>query len=239
MWRRKRGRDLFRDYELRVLDLVRSGLDERGAELLDRQIASIEMIQRMFDDQDVLLYPNRRGPQRHDPAIAFPNLAKELRLATVRLAGTTGKGKVVIHVVTGHVFELDFRPSPSRLGERSSIYTTGMTLHLDPMIPDGGSVARRLLASLDRATRAEFEALIAGGNGPLMGADDVYSIHLDDGEYLMLAQLADTSLVVAPIEPARPSVRRLWPDGDPIGDYPHIRAALDDAKIEPTHGGGS
>jgi hypothetical protein len=38
------------------------------------------MVQRMFDDVDVLLYPNRRGPQRHDPTNDFANTATELRL---------------------------------------------------------------------------------------------------------------------------------------------------------------
>ncbi len=236
MWWRKRGRDLFRDYELRVIDLVRSGLDERGAALLDLQIASIEMVQRMFVDQDVLLYPNRRRPQRHDPAIAFPNRADELRLATVRLAGSNGKGKAVIHVVRGHIFEVDFRPSPKRLGERSSIRTTGITLHADPIIPDDGAGAGRLLATLDGRTRAEYEAIVAENSGTsvLSGLDDLYSIHLDDGEYLMLAQLPDTRFVVAPTHPKGVGVRRFWPDGDPIMYYPNIRAALDDAEIDPT-----
>lgn len=223
-----------------MIDLVWSGLDERGAELLDRQIESIEMVHRMFDDQDVLLYPNRRGPQRHDPAIAFPNLAKELRLATVHLAGSKGKGKVVVHVVKGHIFELNFRPSPKRLGDRSSIRTTGITFHGDPMIPDDGAGARRLLDSLHDQTRTEYAALLAETPAAdfLLGLDDVYSIHLDDGEYLMLAQLPDTSFVVAPTHRKRAGVRRFWPDGEPIAAYDSIRAALDDADVDPEHHGG-
>jgi len=43
----------------------------------------------------------------------------------------------------------------------------------------------------------------------------------------MLAQLDDTSFVVAPTDPPRPGVRRYGPDGDTLEDYPTIRAALD------------
>ncbi len=240
MWRRKRGRGLFRDYELQVIDLIRSGLDARGADLLDRQIGSTESVHRMFDDQDVLLYPNRRGPQHHDPDIAFPNVAKELRLATVRLAGSEGNGQVGIHVVHGHIFELDFRPSPKRLGGRSSIRTTGITLHADPMTPDDGAGPRRLLAQLDDRTRAEYEALTAGSPADpfLSGLEDLYSIHLEDGEYLLLAQLPDTSFVVAPTGPKRSGVYRFWPDGEAIAEYASIRAAIDDADVEPNDARG-
>jgi hypothetical protein len=107
----------------------------------------------------------------------------------------------------------------------------GVTLHVDPMLPDDGEAARRRLASMDSGTRADYERLLAD-DVPLFRSDEVYSIHLDDGEYLVLTQLEDTTYVAAPIEPSRPGVRRFWPDGDRVGDYPTIGSALDDALTE-------
>lgn len=229
MWWRKRGRDLFRDHELAVIDLVGSQLDEPGRGLLEGQIAATGMIQRMFDDTDVMLYPSRSRAGRHDRTLDFPNRATELRLATVRLEGPLGTGKVVVHVVMGQIFELTFTPSPKKLGDRRAIRTTGLTMHADPMVPDDGAAARQRLEALEDATRAEYETLIAAqpGKSDLLGIDELYAIQLDDGEYLMLAQLDDTSFVVAPTHPPRPGVRRYWPDGDPNEDYATIRAALE------------
>jgi hypothetical protein len=235
MWWRKRGRALFRDYELAVLDAVGAEIGEAGREQLGRQIGSLAMVQRMFDDVDVLLYPNRRGPQRHDPDDDFANTATELRLATVRIAGPAGKGKVTIDGVRGQVFQLTFSPSPKRLGDRRAIRVTQVTLHADPMAPDDGRAALERLASLDGGTRTEYD-LLTGDKAPLFWPEETYSVHLDDGEYLVLAQLDDTTFVSAPIEPPRAGIRRFSPDGDPVGDYPTTAAALGDTGIHDEHG---
>ena len=115
-WKAKRGRDLFRPYELVAIDALRAALSSEAAELLDRQIAAKELVQRLYGDAEVNTYPNRRGKQRHDPAIAFPNQSSDVRLATVELHGSGGKGKVVFHAVNGHLFQLRFSPKPAALG---------------------------------------------------------------------------------------------------------------------------
>jgi hypothetical protein len=150
-----------------------------------------------------------------------------LRLATARVSGPAAKGKVTVDLVRGLVFQLTFSPSPKRLGDRRSITVAGVTLHANPMLPDDGEAARRRLASMDSGTLAEYERLLAIDRA-LFGSDEVYSIYLDDGEYLVLSQLEDTTYVAAPIDPPKAGVRRFWPDGDPVADYPTIRSALDD-----------
>jgi hypothetical protein len=142
---------------------------------------------------------------------------------------------VTIDAVRGQVFQLTFSPSPKRLGDRRAIRVTHVTLHADPMAPDDGRPALERLASLDGGTRTEYD-LLTGDKAPLFGPDETYSVHLDDGEYLVLAQLDDTTFVSAPIEPPRAGIRRFSPDGDPVGDYPTIAAALVDTGIHDEHG---
>ena len=144
-WKAKRGRDLFRTHELQAMDALRASMTPDAADLFDRQIAGKQLVQRLYDDAEVNAYPNRRGPQRHDPAIAVPNRSQDLRLAPGDLRGPQGKGKVVFHAVGGHLFQLTFTPNPASLGPRNEIVATRTTFHADPMVPDAGATTRDYL----------------------------------------------------------------------------------------------
>lgn len=231
MWWRKRGRELLRPHERLVLDAVRDRLDPQAAVLLDRQVDSIEMVQRLRDDREANLYPSRRGAQRHDPATAFPNPTTELRLATVRITGPDGKGNADVFVVRRYLFQIAFTPSPKRLGQPPAIEVGGVTIHADPMLttPDAGIEDR--LGAMDVRLRAELESMWADGSADgygLASPAETYRIQLDDGDHIVLAQLDDTSYLVAPIDPPRPAVRRFWPDGELMREYPDLRSAVDD-----------
>lgn len=227
--RRKRGRAVFRPYELQVLDSVRSALSPAAADLLDRQIASIESVSRLYEDRESDLYPSRQGPQVRDPAIAFRNRNDDLQLATVTLRGPSGSGKAVVSAVWGQVFQLSFTPSPRRLGDQRAIIAERVALHVDPMIPDDGASTQRRLELLDPATRSELESIWAAGGSEsrlLSGPDELYIIDLDEGSFLVFGQLDDTSYLVAPVDPPQPGVRRYWTDGEPIRTYSTVREAL-------------
>jgi hypothetical protein len=231
MWflKSKRGRELFRSYELAVLDAVRVALSPPATELFDQQIAGKELVQRMFRDTEVNTYPNRRGPQHHDPAIAFRNRSPELRLATVRLRGPSGTGKAVVYAVGGHVFSLLFKPSPRDLGSRDEIAAVDTTLHVDPMLADDGTALRQRLADLEPTLREELQRIWADRPSwaASVGApEDLYTIDLEDGTLLVIAQLEDTTYVVAGVDPPRPGVHRYEAEGDLIGEYATVREAV-------------
>jgi hypothetical protein len=227
-WKAKRGRDLFRPYELQALDALRGALTPEAAALLDGQIAGKQLVQRLYGDAEVNTYPNRRGPQRHDPATAFPNRSPDLRLATVQLRGPTGTGKVVVHAVNGHLFQLRFSPRPATLGPAAEITVTKATIHADPMAPDAGATTRDYLERIDPGVRAELEDVWARPEtaAGLAKPDELYSIDLDDGAWLVLAQLDDTSFLVARLDPPGPGFRRFEPDGEIIADYDHLGDAF-------------
>ena len=60
----------------------------------------------------------------------------------------------------------------------------------------------------------------------LIAPDDLYSIDLDDGTYLVLAQLDDTSHLLARLDSPGPGVRRFDSDGELIGEYDHLTDAM-------------
>jgi uncharacterized protein (DUF2267 family) len=234
VWWRKRGRDVLRPHELVVLDAVRERLAPEAASLLVQQLDQIEMAQRFGDDREVNLYPNRRGPQRHDPAVQFPNREAELRLATVRLVGPLGRGRADVFVVLGHVFSLGFKPRPRDLGDLRAIAVQGdgVTIHADPMVPTPGAADEQRLGELDPALLAELQAMWADGSAERLGVggpSELYRIGLDDGEHIVLWQ-DDATFLVARIEPAVAGVLRVSPDDGLIREYPDLRTALADPE---------
>jgi hypothetical protein len=234
-WRRRTGRQLFRLYELAVLDGVLAELAPEARILVERQIASTGHVQRLFDDSDVALYVNRRQNQRRDERIALPNRSTDLKLATVGIRGSGGSGKVVVRAVTGHVFELTFRPSPKKLGDRRRLEVTHVTIHADPMLPDDGASAELRLADLDPDLRKDLERRWANGSAAsdgLLGRDEVYPVELEDGTYLMLGQLVDTTMLGAPIEPRGGGVRRFDPGGALESEHASLAEAISAASSQ-------
>jgi hypothetical protein len=234
VWWRKHGREVLRPHELVVIDAVRERLAPEAASLLAQQLDRIEMAQRFGDDREVNLYPNRRGPQVHDPAIKFPNLDPELRLATVRLVGPLGRGRADVFVVLGFLFSLAFKPGPRELGDLRAIAVDGdgVTIHANPMVVALGTAAEHRLAELDPALLAELESMWADGSAERLGVagpSELYRIELEDGEHIVLWQ-DDATLLVARIEPAVAGVLRVSPDDGLLREYPDLRTALADPQ---------
>jgi hypothetical protein len=224
MWRRKRGRDLLRDYERLVLDAVQQQLGPEAAGLFGRQIESVVNAVRLYGDTELNLYPTRQAPD-----LAFPNQVEELRLATVTITGPAGKGKAVVHMVLGYLFQITFQPRPKELGDVRRLRVETATVHLDPMIRTVEVGIEQRLEGLDSAIRAELDAMWADGSADRLGLSspsEIFRVQLEDGKYLLLAQLDDTSFLVAPIDPLRPGVKRFEPDGELLGEYQDVRSAL-------------
>jgi hypothetical protein len=219
--------DLFRRHEVVVLNAVRSALQPAARGLLNAQVAAVRKIQRLHDAGEVNLYAGRRGAPTWPQECAFPNRATELRLATVRLVGSARKGQAVVYAVRGHVFQLQFRPAPMHLGDRDTIHVAGVTVHGDPLEVRVGPSTADLLERVPPQLRAELERLWESEPTQLLlGRGDVYEFHRDDGPYLMLAQLPDTTLVALRLDAVN-DVIRFEPSGEVIGTYGSIMAAFE------------
>ena len=96
------------------------------------------------------------------------------------------------------------------------------------MVREAGATTRDYLERLDPAVRADLEDAWSRPDRSvgLIARDDLHSIDLDDGTYLVLAQLDDTSHLLARLDPPRPGVRRFDSDGELIGEYDHLTDAM-------------
>jgi hypothetical protein len=122
---------------------------------------------------------------------------------------------------------LEFRPAPKKIGSPQEIGIAGATIHADPLIADD-SVSTRL-ADLDWTVRLELERALAekpAWAASLSGPEDMYRVNLGDGEFMVLAQLPDSDFVVARVDPTGPGVRRYDTDGDLVGEYETVQAAI-------------
>lgn len=228
-WRRKKvGREMFRPYELAVIDALLERLSPEASAIVARQIEATTYVQRILDDEDVEIAADKG--KIGDPALALPNRARDYTLASVGVSGKSGTGVVTVGTVYGHVFELAFRPSPKKLGLQDAVTIDFVKLHLDPMAPDDPAVSLgAMLARLDPTVRDQLNVLWFTGSAAdlgLLDATDLYEVHNSDGTYLMLGQLQDTTMLMARIDPQRPGVTRFDPDGDVIGHYQDVGAAL-------------
>jgi hypothetical protein len=97
------------------------------------------------------------------------------------------------------------------------------------MEPATGAAGHPQLLQLDVPLRAELDAIWAtrpSWASAVADPNEVYAGHVDDAEYLVLAQLPDTTYVAAPLDPPRSGVHRFETDGDPIDHYSTLRDAL-------------
>jgi hypothetical protein len=208
-----------------VIDAVLGAVSPDAAETIERQLAARGRVSRILNDSDVMLYP--ASGTWLDPALAFANRSLGLRLATVRIRGPKGAGKVTVSAVDGWLFMLEFRPAPKKIGSPGQIDVVGATVHADPLNPDDSASTR--LADLDWTVRHELERAFAekpDWAASLSDAEGMYRVNLDDGEFMVLAQLPDTDFVVARLDPPGPGIRRYDTDGDLIGQYETVQAAV-------------
>lgn len=97
------------------------------------------------------------------------------------------------------------------------------------MQPDDGSSVVERRRELAPNVRADLEAAWSerpDWSNALVERDGVHGIDLDDGSYLVLAQLEDTTYVVAGVEPRRRKVRRFEPGGELVGEYETLKDAV-------------
>lgn len=121
------------------------------------------------------------------------------------------------------------KPSPRDLGSRDEIAAVDTTLHVDPMLADDGTALRQRLADLEPTLREELQRIWADRPSwaASVGApEDLYTIDLEDGTFLVIAQLEDTTYVVAGVDPPRSGVHRYEAEGDLIGEYATVREAV-------------
>ncbi|HEY9253491.1 MAG TPA: hypothetical protein VIP30_03025 [Stenotrophomonas sp.] len=94
--------------ETLILDEVRARLDVDIFVPWDRQVASINKVQRLPDGVEVNFYRMQGGKVRLDPAIAFPNQAEELLVAKVTPNLEPQRLVAKVWAVNGYLFSIEY-----------------------------------------------------------------------------------------------------------------------------------
>jgi hypothetical protein len=95
--------------EKMILDSVKDHLDVRMRSLWDRQIATINKVQRLPEGVEVNFYRMKSGRPSFEEDLACPNKTTELLVAKVRVE-LSGMGKLDAKVwcVKGFVFSIEY-----------------------------------------------------------------------------------------------------------------------------------
>lgn len=104
----------FYPFEVRIIEEVKSRMDNDSASRLQRQVEVINKIQRLADGKEVNLYRMLRGKPIFDDTLRFANAGDEALLASVILTGADKRAKLKadIWLAKGRLFSLVFSKPP-------------------------------------------------------------------------------------------------------------------------------
>lgn len=127
-------------FEVRVIEAIKSRLDSGGATRLQRQIDSVNKVQRLTDGKEVNLYRVAHGKPTFDDSLRFPDRGEEALLATVHLAHPDSSAtlKAEAWLANGRLFSLVFDKPPKRFFPGRALdavrpEVADVTVWVDPM----------------------------------------------------------------------------------------------------------
>ena len=109
--------------EMAVLNCVRGQLDAGMTDVWDAQVKAINKVQRLPDGVEVNFYRMRGGRPSFPEDLSFPNKAKELLLAKVRIEvpGLQGKLDAKVWCVEGFLFSIEYAGSVNYFDEAAGM----------------------------------------------------------------------------------------------------------------------
>lgn len=109
--------------EKAVLDCVRRQLDAGMVSLWDGQVQAINKVQRLPEGVEVNFYRMKGGRPSFPEELSFPNKAKELLLAKVRIdvPGLQGQLDAKVWCVEGFLFSIEYAGSVSYFEEAAGM----------------------------------------------------------------------------------------------------------------------
>lgn len=119
-------------FEIRVIEGVKSRLSSDTATQLQRQVDSINKVQRHTNGKEVNLYCIVRGKPAFDERLRFPGIAEQAILAAVRLTHPDKSAvlKIELWLANGRLFSLLFDKPPKQ-------FFAGYSLeHVSPAISE-------------------------------------------------------------------------------------------------------
>jgi hypothetical protein len=183
LWRR------FTPLEEFLLGVLQQHLPEGPKQINQGRIDLINHVVRYLQWTDIQFYQMRKGKAVVDEGPLFPCRSKQqIVLAEIRFspAGTAKVWTSRIYAVCGHMFSIVTSPSPKPISFSSPFTLKGVQLVDDPM----QELPATLMERRRKRLPPDFEEL-AGQSIPgwdVFQSSQVYSVALDEGEYLLLAE---------------------------------------------------
>ena len=215
-------------FETRIIEVVKSRLDDGAASKLQRQIEVINKIQRLTDGKEVNLYQMRRGKPAFDDSLRFPYTADEALLASViqtRLDQPL-KLKVEVWLVKGRLCSLVFNHAPKEFFAGMNFRVAqaeivDVKIWFDPMRPYGTGVDRPVDASALTGWLCEWYAKgrVAGLHAPLPQSERSALLSRIDAQlpsdYLELVAQTEGATLAACTVHGMAGIRQVvWPDAN-------------------------
>jgi hypothetical protein len=189
----------FTPLEKRLLSEVRSVLPEEAKPIFDAQVSAITKCQRISKWNEISYYRMRGGKVSWEGVPLFP-CTDEIEIAQVRFKSGGKRYKATLISIAGHIFEFRLQH-----GGRAVAFTPWesppqTTLLDDPMRQPTGKRKPAVLLP------AWADFLNKQGSSPCEGwtlydETSTYSVSLDTGEFLILAEREGNKFVLQRIEP--------------------------------------
>jgi hypothetical protein len=177
----------FTPVEERILKEFSAALPLHIRETYDRQVASINYVQRILDWTEICFY--RRGKNRWEGVPQFANDSiEDIKIAKITYLIGGKKFSSTLGGVCGHIFDLVTRPSIKQYAFQQIDKVISIKLLEDPTVIPTAAPAAKL--KLPKAYK-EFMGT-AGGEGIngwlVLPPEEIYSISLAEGDFLLLAE---------------------------------------------------
>jgi hypothetical protein len=241
----RKARAEFRRLERRLIAEVESKLDPAARELFQKQVDSINLVQRHGDSKEICCYPVRFGIVKRNPELRFPNHELELKLASVRFRAPDSPAAVRADFYV--VLEARIHSDPMRAispedasRRRVAVKLNGWVAELarqyefkQPRPPLSPSARKRRLVEIEAALPADYLELVEQAEGleigdcVIQGLSFVREVVLDEANYYVLAELDGEGVLAVRRQAGDGEVYQLDFDHAVIGEFATFREAVE------------
>lgn len=190
----------FTPLEKRLLAEVRSVLPEAARPIFDGQVSAITKSQRVLKWNEICYYRMKSRKVSWAGVPMFP-CTDEMPLAEVRFKANGKRFKATLFSIEGHIFDFHVQPGARSIAFVPWDDSPKITLLDDPMRQPTGRKKSAVLAAAwsDFLARHANETFV---DWTLNDADSAYSVSLEDGEFLILAEREGNEFILQRLEPA-------------------------------------
>jgi hypothetical protein len=181
---------LFTPLEEFLLDVLQRELPDEAREINQRRIDLINHVSRPLAWTEIMFYQMRKGKVVAEEELLFRCRSRQcIVLAKIRFSPDQSPDVWTseIHAVCGHMFSVTTRPSPMPISFCRSFTLRSVRLVDDAMMEFPPTLLERLCKRLPPDFERFAGRSVSGW--AVFDRSNVYTVHLEDGDYLVFAEL--------------------------------------------------